>query len=59
MLAIRNNQVFDERRRVIDYIYDQYNWRELREKYLEISYNEMVFKFWKPVESFYKDLIEN
>lgn len=24
----------------------------------EVSYNEMVWKFWKPLDSFYKDAIE-
>jgi len=66
IFAIRNNQVLEARMRILDLIW-KLNINELpmmskkaiencelRYKYFEsVSFNEMVYKFWKPISSFY------
>lgn len=58
-MILRNNAVYKFRDRVIDEVYDNENWEEKRKEYISVSYNEMVFKFWKPLKSFYKTLGKN
>ena len=60
---IRNQLVFRELQRVIFLVYElgkkdirhhkDPGWRW--DSFNEISYFEVVFKFWKPVKSFYKN----
>lgn len=56
LLAVRNNAVYMERERVSDYVFRDGNdrWGDDLILYKSISYNEMMFKLWKPVKSFYK-----
>lgn len=57
----RNNQVYNERKRVlrlISYlsqkdIENKKPWRWRYDEFDKISYNKMVYTFWKPVKSFY------
>lgn len=32
-----------------------YDWKQRWDEYESVSYDDMVFKFWKPLDSFYKD----
>jgi hypothetical protein len=60
---VRNSKVYAYRGELIDKMYDaadddinrgrSYKWRQ--EVYQSVSYNEMVYKFWKPIDSFYPD----
>lgn len=57
----RNNRVYLYRKFLIDVIWevmdssskDDLSWRLA--VYNSVTYNEMVTKFWKPLDSFYKD----
>ncbi len=64
-LSVRNNSVFNKRSDVLAYIYalnmddiENGNGRTNSIKRYEIfdsiTYNEMIYKFWKSVHSFYK-----
>jgi len=56
----RNNAVFKERERIREeIIFAGNDWREKLKIYNEVGYQEMVLKFWKPVDSFYKDKFPN
>lgn len=69
-ISPRNKKVYSERMRVLNLIFDNYykllkSGKNVETTYYEdklkefdkISYNEMLYKFWKPVKSFYKDII--
>lgn len=63
MLYSRNDAVFMERDRVIEIVdklahkdmagHKDYTWRY--DEFRKITYEEMFYKFWKPVKSFYKN----
>ncbi len=65
LMLIRNDKVYNFRKNLLDIIGRcskddikngrDYYWRY--KKYEEVTYKDMVYKFWKPlkVESFYKD----
>lgn len=38
-----------------DFDSGEMNWRWRFEKYHEVTYYQMLYKFWKPLDSFYKD----
>ena len=60
----RIDAVFDERLRVISVLFERAqesarkgeDWKYYRKPFDEISFNEMVYTFWKPVGSFFKDI---
>uniref|UniRef100_A0A6M3J341 Uncharacterized protein n=1 Tax=viral metagenome TaxID=1070528 RepID=A0A6M3J341_9ZZZZ len=63
-ILIRNGHVYNERQRILGICSKQakdcirngnHNWRSYYDFFDHHSYNEMVFKFWKPVKSFYKE----
>lgn len=56
---IRNQRVYQERQRMIWFIFQQGDWEEKRKLLDNPSYDDMLFKFWKPVKSFYKDYLKN
>ena len=58
MLIVRNELVFRERNKMIDWIFSHKNWEEKIKLFDEYGYNEMVLKFWKPVKSFYKQYLK-
>lgn len=49
----RSNVVFLFRRSIIDQIYKKEDWIRRQEYFDSVSYPEMVWKFWKPIKSFY------
>lgn len=53
LLLIRNQEVFNYRRKVINYVYCGSDWQKKVEIFDEVSYQEMFWKFWKSVESFF------
>lgn len=57
-MLYRNNRVRDERIRVIRQIGDLVEMESDRwrwEAYEEVTYEEMLLKFWKPISSFYEN----
>ena len=54
-LCIRNEMIFKERRKILKGLQDNtyYSFGEKLNEYDSISYDEMLFKFWKPIKSFY------
>lgn len=63
VLMVRNARVFRYRNRIIDRYHKAWK-KDIRagrdglwrcRVYDSVSYNEMVLKFWKPLDSFYKD----
>lgn len=60
---IRNNRVFKYRITILDRVSvaaksdlkkdRDYTWRY--DAFIVVNYEKMVFKFWKPLDSFYKD----
>jgi hypothetical protein len=54
----RNNAVYHERDKMIDWVFSQPDWQEKREIYKKRhTYNAMVFKFWRPVKWFFRDYL--
>lgn len=61
--AVRNMMVHTERIEVLtrlgrladEDIVNEREWRWRYDAFNKISYDEMVFKIWKPISSFYKD----
>jgi hypothetical protein len=58
---IRNNMVYHFRARLLYSLYNQVvrekdydQWKRNIKKFESVSYHEMVYKFWKPIKSFYK-----
>lgn len=60
-MLYRNHRVSEERDRILKKVsqladkdeIDNWEWRY--DAFKEITYEEMLFYFWKPVKSFYKD----
>ncbi len=57
-LLIRNHQVYEFRGKILDKMYanspgNLAKFLEMRNVFHEVSYDEMLFKFWKPLNSFY------
>ena len=57
LFYIRNNRVFNYRTKICNKVYsfpvNDYKWRvEIMES---VSYDEMFWKIWKPLDSFYPD----
>jgi hypothetical protein len=54
-MYFRNEAVLRYRMYLVDCVFAHrdYQWR--RDVYDRVSYNEMMFKFWKPLDSFYPD----
>lgn len=57
-LLIRNSKVYKLRQKMVDKIFSFSDWKWRLKIYETVSYNAMLYKFWKPVvpESFYDDL---
>lgn len=55
ILWLRNEQVFRFRIKTINFIYKQPDWERRRDIFLSVSYEKMVWKFWKRPEDFYTD----
>ena len=58
MILFRNEKVNDERKRIIDMCYynlgDDYDtYVKAVDYYDSVTYNEMLYTFWKPIKSFY------
>lgn len=58
LLLIRNRQVYEFRGKILDKIEENYQgdhakFLEMRAAFQEVSYEEMVYKFWRPLDSFY------
>ena len=60
----RNSVVFDYRQEILKRVYKaasadikegKFDWQWRYDAYSEVSYNEMVSKFWKKLDSFYPD----
>lgn len=52
----RNTEVYDYRRMIIAHIFRDKNAHKIDHRidyFHTVTYDEMVLKFWKPVESFY------
>lgn len=59
-LLLRNNAVYDERSRICDAIFDgsgNWEWR-LHIFRAGPSYDEMLWKFWRPMNSFFSPVNE-
>lgn len=56
-IIIRNHKVANLRRDIIEKIFRFEDWDWRRHIYMSISYDEMLYKFWKPltIKSFYGD----
>lgn len=60
-LLIRNIAVYNYRGKLLDLVFDERPgdklgaWQERHKYYATVSYNEMVYKFWKPISSFYDE----
>jgi hypothetical protein len=62
-LLFRNGQVYKERTKILEIIHDLSNdnikqgkgWRWRYKLYESVLYEEMLFKFWKPINSFFPD----
>jgi hypothetical protein len=55
-LLWRNNRVYDERMRIVNRIFEMNDWKwRLRRYEAGPSYNEMMWKLWRPVNSFVTD----
>ncbi len=60
---IRNQLVYNYRVRLLDQIHDEArkdiqagrDWEWRHQIFEQVTYNQMVFKFWKPLSSFYPD----
>lgn len=62
-ILIRNQKVYQYKIKIVEFVYEksiedankgkesQWRWEKLD----EVSYHEMMYKFWKPLDSFYKD----
>lgn len=53
-ILYRNNKVLEFRLRVIDRVFRDANYMKREKIFRSVSYYEMLFKFWKPLKSFYK-----
>jgi hypothetical protein len=54
LFLLRNEEVYSYRRKVSDYVFwGSKDWEEKLKIFESVSYNEMVFKIWRDVESFY------
>ena len=62
ILSIRNERVLQERLKIIDMVSKQAQWimecgigdfNQPYDYYHSVSYDEMLYKFWRPVNSFY------
>lgn len=62
LMLYRNQKVFDERMRIIDLAKkeigskDDSRFRYLLKESERYSYDEMLYKIWKPVNSFYQHI---
>lgn len=56
LLFIRNEIVYNFRKKIIDKIFLSENWQEKLKEFDKVSYDEMVYKFWKPIKSFYPNI---
>lgn len=54
-LLHRNNKVFEYRRKVSDIIFEKDDWAKRLEIMEQVSYEDMMKKFWKPLNSFYSE----
>jgi hypothetical protein len=56
-ILIRNQKVYRYRRRMADVVFSasvwDYKWR--LQVYESVTYNDMMLRFWKPLDSFYPD----
>lgn len=57
-MFFRIHRVAKRRIKMIDFIYDQPDWQDRRKTMDNPSFGEMVFQFWKPVSSYYKEYIK-
>ena len=49
----RNEKVYKYRSKLSDNLFKKDDWKRRLEIYDSIDYDEMVYKFWKPLDSFY------
>lgn len=59
LLMIRNNKVHEYRIAIINEVYSDpgsFLFPFKHAEYKSISYNKMMFQFWRPVDSFYPTL---
>ena len=62
-LVLRDKRVYNYRMKLLSIIHDRSKidiqenrpWKWRYEAYNSVSYDNMLFRFWKPLESFYKD----
>jgi len=66
-MLIRNSQVYNERIKCLKIMSKQalddinngdFNWRRRYNFFDEVSYDNMLLQFWKPVHSFYQNYKE-
>lgn len=63
-LMVRNNQVFNYRQEILEEVSAaasldikdgrDWTWRYL--KYTSVHYDDMLYQFWRPLDSFYGDM---
>jgi hypothetical protein len=62
-MLYRNKKVFNYKMKLLDKVSSlaqkdslaDREWKWRYEVFTSVSYNEMLYKFWKPLDSFYKD----
>lgn len=55
ILLVRNNMVFNYRKELISSLFEFDDWQWRRDVFMSVGYQEMVFKFWRRLDSFYPD----
>ncbi len=60
-MLIRNNLVHSRRRKFLDFIFSQPENEQTGYllEYDEVSYKEMMWKFWVPISSYYKEYLND
>lgn len=56
LLMLRNWQVYMWRANAIDTLYSFEDWEWRREKFCTVSYDTLMWQFWRPLHSFYPSL---
>jgi len=57
LMMVRNNLVYNWRRELIEFIFSKDDYIPRMQKYNDVSYNQMMYQFWKPLKAkyFWKD----
>lgn len=55
-LLFRNEAVYRYRKELMEEFFQKEDWVEKLKEFRSVPYQEMIYKFWKPLNSFYKTL---